>query len=765
MAACALALVAVAAAPLRAQTGSMTGRIVADSTGRPIAGAQVALPDITRSTLTDAEGRFAFGRLAAGEYRVRVQHLGHQPYARVVVVRTGEATTVTIRLVETVRQLAEVRADVRAEEREAFAARPDAGVTAITARAAESVPRVGEADIVRVVQLLPGVEARNDFATGFNVRGGEGDQNLILIDGYPIYNPFHVGGLFSTFMDATVRDATLHAGAVPAAFGGRLSSVLDVRSAEDERSGLHGRTDLSVLAATAQLGGGMRDGRGVWSVAARRTYADQVVDLFSSDLLPYHFRDAHAHGRYAFDNGMRLAVTVYDGVDVWDADFAQARLADEHETRASDGRFELRWGNTVAGATLSGTFREDHGPLPGGSRWEQRVSQSRFSAFLDAGSGARTVESGLTDTRLHGALTAVSPEHALTVGYDVSMLRADNLDGTPAAGTRASTLPQRATVSAAYIDDIWRPSRGWTVQAGLRAEVLSSRPWRALSPRVSVKRLVTPDIAIVAAAGRMFQFSQSLVDEDGPIRLLDAWVVADEKLPPSSVWQWSSGIDTRFDGGRMLRVDGFYKRYDRLAEVNIMQDPLVPGDEFLAMRGTSYGADVLLRQDGTGRFNGWLAYTWSVSMRERDGRRWFPAHDRRHYLNLVGSWRFGRTVVGTRFGYASGLPHTEIAGQLPRRSWDPVRNVWASDGREDVLESLGARRNASRLPYTQRLDLSLSRVFERGRSTITPYLSVVNTYNAENVLFYIYDYGSDMPTRRAISQFPVLPTLGVTVAF
>ncbi len=750
-------------------TGVIVGRALAESDGTPVVGASVTLSGANRSASTDAQGRFVFSGLAPATYRLRVQRVGFRPITRDVELRANDTLRLDLRLLATVQQLGEVRTDARATEREQFAARPDVSRAIITARSAATVPKIAEGDIVRVVQLQPGVEARNDFSTGLNVRGGESDQNLVLIDGYPVYNPFHLGGLFSTFIDASVRDATLLTGAMPAQFGGRLSSVLDVRSAEEERSGVHGRVDLSVLAATGQVGSSANDGRTAWSAATRRTFADQAVNLFSDDLLPYHFRDLHAHARHDFTNGTRLSVTAYNGADVWDADLSRASVEDETQTRAGDGRFLLEWGNTVVGATLSGQLSRDRSALlftlPAGSRWEQRLSRSSFSALLNAGEGSRTLRSTLADVRALGIFTAVSMRHALSVGYELSSLRSDFSDGTPAAGGATSRLQQSAQIGALFIDDIWRPTDRWTVQAGLRAERASNHEWAAVSPRLSVKRMLTPDLAITAATGRAYQFTHSLVNEEGPLRLLDTWIISDDMLPVAGVWQHSVGIEARAAGGRSMRIEGFSKRYDNVAEANPSQDPLIVGDEFRTLDGSSYGADLLLRQDGAGAFTGWLAYTYAVNTRERDGVRWFPAQDRRHYVNIVASWRLGRTLIGSRFGFASGLPYTEIVGQLPRRVFDPVRNSWGTGGASTPLEYLGGSRNAARLPATQRLDVSVSRAFERGRRTITPYVSLVNAYNARNIWFYLYDYETDSPTRRAVSQFPILPSLGVSVAF
>jgi hypothetical protein len=182
------------------------------------------------------------------------------------------------------------------------------------------------------------------------VRGGEADQNLILIDGYPIYNPFHLGGLFSTFMDATVRDATLMTGGFPARYGGRLSSVLDVRSSIEERPGIHGSGEISLLGATAALAGPLTSGS--WLLAARRTYADKVVDAFSDEVLPYHFKDVHGHLTTQLPGNFRFSITGYGGNDELNTDLTEVQ-DDSAQASPGEGSFKFAWGNSVLGTTLS----------------------------------------------------------------------------------------------------------------------------------------------------------------------------------------------------------------------------------------------------------------------------------------------------------------------------------------------------------------------------------------------------------------------------
>ena len=175
---------------------------------------------------------------------------------------------------------------------------------------------------MRVVQLLPGVEARNDFSTGFNVRGGESDQNLILLDGYPIYNPFHLGGLFSTFIDPTVGDVTLMTGGFPSRYGGRLSAVLDVHSAEEARAGVHGTAEVSLLSSTGALGGAFDHGKAHVDDRRPAHVRRRVRRSDQQQPLPYHFRDEQAHFTYAFTPTTKLTFTAYNGRDVLDANIA-----------------------------------------------------------------------------------------------------------------------------------------------------------------------------------------------------------------------------------------------------------------------------------------------------------------------------------------------------------------------------------------------------------------------------------------------------------
>jgi hypothetical protein len=764
-----LAVLAVAARAAAAQQGVITGRVIDASTAEPRGGTTVSIIGTVRGTLADSSGRYLIAGVPAGTVTLRVRLLGYKLIEQPVTVTAGDTTRADFALEPEATVLGAVRTEARPIERDVFEARPSVGTVQITARAAEGVPKFGEPDIIRIVQLLPGVEARNDFSTGLNVRGGESDQNLILIDGFPIYNPFHLGGLFSTFIDPTVGNVSLMTGGFPAKYGGRLSSVLDVQSAEEPRSGVHGTEELSVLASTGQLGGSFDSGKGTWMVAGRRTYADKFIEAISSNTLPYHFRDEQVHGTFAFTPTLKLAVTVYDGRDVLNADIAT--FGDSTTSTAGGGTFGFNWGNTVAGASLTKTLasRTRHGLgawlLGDSTVIEQRASQSTFSTGLDLGDGALTLSNRVAERRLAGNLTARSAAHERSFGYDLATYDVSYFANSVQTNTRLFGLQQHPTSAAVYYDDLWHVSPALLLEMGLRGEALTGRNWSAVSPRVSAKYFLTKDWALTSAVGRFSQWTHSLAREDIPVRLFDFWVMSDANSPVSSAWHYILGTERWLGDTRYIRVETFYKRYNRLLESNPQADPDTPGDEFFPVDGDSYGADLLLRQFERGPFSGWISYTYAVASRVHDGLRYFPGHDRRHDLNLVGSWRLSKYLFGVRFGYASGTPYTDIVGELVRRIYDPGLNAFGTRGGGTQVEFIGGPRNGARLPSTQRLDLDVTRKYRVRGATISPYLSVVNAYNAKNVFLYVFDYTKNPPTREAISQFPLLPSAGVTIQF
>src|SRR5690349_3279227 len=270
-----------------AVTGVLAGSVTNASSGAPIR-AEVTIDRPRHSVRADSAGRFRFRDIPAGRIRVRAISFGYEPADTTVTIPGGDTLSLDLRLRFIPQSLAPVRTVAKSPERTRFEEEVTPSVVSISGAEVRRVPAIGETDVLRSAALLPGVVARNDFSAGFNVRGGEADQNLVLLDGIPIYNPFHLGGLFGTFIDKAVSGVDVITGAFPTRYGGRLSSVLDVKSLEETRRGAHGAVEISLLSSSLFTGGAVGDGRLSWNFAARRTYADKVIQwLRGKNDFPY----------------------------------------------------------------------------------------------------------------------------------------------------------------------------------------------------------------------------------------------------------------------------------------------------------------------------------------------------------------------------------------------------------------------------------------------------------------------------------------------
>ncbi len=752
------------------QSAAVMGQVIAVDE-RPLTAAQVLLlttdpePEVVAQTSTDEAGRFRLLGLSPGPYRLRVQVIGYLPTERDVRLADGATLQLRIEL-----QVAAVEVDpitVRAtRERARFEEDAGATVVELSGRDLRRLPGLAEGDVLRAVEVMPGVISTSDFSAAFNVRGGAADQNLILLDGVPIYNPFHLGGVFSVFNADMVERAELLAGGFPARYGGRVSSVLNVRS--DPGDGTPGLdAGVSLLAARATVSGGLPaataarlgfervDAR----MAARRSYLDVLAaPVFD---FPYHLSDFQGVARGWTRTGV-LTVTGYLGEDVLD-------LRDSPDFPLP---VRLGWGNDALGARWSGRI--------GGSELQVRASTSAFS------SGALFPD--FDDTRAYsrirewraGADASIPRGRAeIGAGFEAARLGYDNRLET--GGTLLRGGADDGWLTAAYLQLGFQASR-WLVELGARADGWNPASAPAaveLGPRLGVKRFMPGgDAAIKLALGRYSQALHSLRDEEVPVGI-DLWITAGARAPVLVSDQVQVGFEL-FGDGWYGAVEGYYRGFDGVVTVNPASDPGDPLDAFLAGHGSSYGADILLRRDPAPgrRVDGWLTVSWLKASRTfPDGllpgapsSTYPPIFDRRVDLDLVLRYPLPAGIEGgLRFNFGTGLPYTRPLGayaafnyQLVDRRLVPQH--WGDDDELRKAVILGAR-NAERYPAYHRLDLSLRREYQRSWGTATPFLDLLNAYDRRNVLFYFYDYAGDPPVRAGISMLPIIPTLGVEMRF
>ncbi|MEO7359853.1 MAG: carboxypeptidase regulatory-like domain-containing protein, partial [Gemmatimonadaceae bacterium] len=757
-------------------TGRVRGVVVDAITRNPVRATLSVTPG-RQSTITDSAGRFVLSDLAPGSVTLVSTAFGHRVERTDIRLQSDELIEVTIVMRPLSQTLTEMRTTATPGNESTQAAAPAGSATvSMSRRELASVPAVGEADVLRAVSLLPGISARNDFWAGFNIRGGESDQTQVRLDGLPVISPFHLGGLFSTFIADAVQNVDARVGALPASYGGRLSGVLDVTSAQETRTGIHGSMDVTAIATSARVGGAFPglfvSTPGSWNAAVRRTYVDKLADVFlGRGKFPYHFQDAQLHIATPARGGGILAMTAYAGSDVLNP------TAQGSGTVFTDSgtAFRFDWGNRLAGATFTQ-------PLGSSAQWVQRVAYSRFAtSYADVDDGARLFNA-ISEIRLSGDLTrrfgGASPTLALGTGYELSRLRtkydeyisaraADETFGTTVA-VDDTIIRQRARTISVFGEVLWTPNAKFSVRGGVRSDKVSHTQSTGVSPRLSAKLRVHPRLSFTGAVGRYAQWTHAVRNEDLPLRIVDIWFVSDPSVPVSTGVERVVGSEYWLNDHNLIRLDLYSKQFTDLVEPTSTVDPRLRPSNLRKFGGRSRGAELLLRHVSSDHWGGWIAYSFGRSIRERNGETYFAAHDRRHDLNVVGNYQWNdRYTFGARLGVASGTPYTGWAGTYGRWSYDPVARRWRAPGFSSDARNEQARteRNGQRYPAYERLDLSIHRAFRIRGAEADASLNIINALATQNVLVYSIDNEQSPPVLRGLSQLPFLPTLGLRVTF
>lgn len=782
-----LCILATGALPLKAAgqepaPGSVQGR-VRDEAGIPVPMVLVLLilpgaESPIRGAESNELGYYRLDLVAPGPYLMEVGRLGFASQTREVEVLPGRRVDedFSLRFAAVAVEGISVEAE-RSRERIRFEEQAGLTVRELAGREIKAIPGLVEADPLRAVDVLPGVVTVSDFSSAFNVRGGSADQNLILLDGIPIFNPTHLGGFFSVFNGDMIERAELRSGGFPARFGGRVSSVLDVRTDPgDGRLQVDG--GVSLLATRVAVGGGLpqKAAEGVgfqdfrWRISGRRSYFDQLLRPVLD--FPYHLTDLQGVLEGWTTGGDRVSFSAYTGRDVLDL------------TRLDPEDFPLRidwdWGNDLLGVRWTR-------PRQDGGWWEIRSGVSRFTSGLAFPDFDDTeVRSAIHQGSVEGDL-ALRPVPSLTVGAGVGFRRLgfDNLVAT--GGTEFFAGAGEGSELSGYLQGEWKPTSNWILEAGARVDRWTPSRGRAVavaSPRLSAKRFLAGSRwAVKGSAGRYTQFLHSVRDEELPVGL-DVWILTGEHVPHVVSDQVQAGFEGYPREGWFLSAEGYVRGFDGVITTNLGDDPNDPSDDYLAGTGTSYGVDFFLRHTGRAT-SGWLSVSLLRATRSfpdfLSGLEppplvsYPPVFDRRVDVDLVLQRDLGRDMeLGVRWNLGTGLPYTRPLGSyhyLSPRVGPGAGLEWDAGGEDSDDPEAGqygvvlGERNGTRYPARHRLDVSLRWELERGWGRMTPYVSILNVYDRRNVLFYFYQYDRDPPVRTGISMFPFLPTLGLEVSF
>lgn len=722
------ALLLAAAAPADTAWGAIRGSVLSEPGGNPLPSAVVEATT-GGQTLTDSAGAYLLPRVAAGRQTVRVHSLDHEPFEVEVFVPARGEVVVEVSLRHRPLALDTV---VAANAGGAAGAPSDPaprGEAALTDLTAFEGPGTG-LDPVGTSGNGTGSGGGGSGEDVLMVRGSAADLKLVLLDGAPVYAPFHMAGLIESFEPGLLSGARLYLGGAPARYDGGVSYVLDLatRGANGER--WSGGASADMVAVRGEADGPLWKGAGL--LLASRAVHGASLGRLEGEPFPYAYADGLARLDVSLGRGARLAVTGFanrEGVRI--------------DTSPWRDNF-LRWSNGAGSARL-------RGPLLG-AQGELTVAFSGFDAWLPNAGKELVVQSHQRRARV--AVDFTRDLGALRLGYgyawDRQWARHTVLDRSAAEERLAFARDTFGTVGGWYVDGLWRAAPGWLVRGGLRGDMYAAGPFISFSPRLALTWWVTPRATLTLAGGRYHQLVLSRSKE--PFDYGDPDLANQLGIPTvltvASGTHLALALDQQLTQGVRLGLEGYYKRFQGVP------DPETVGNH-------ASGVDVWVRR-GEGAVSGWMGYSlawyWSSLEAEPDSGPTRPPFTGRQTLSagLAAQARHGRAEV--RLAYGSGLPYSSLGTAPPPGSGDlPEAPLPATPG--EVAAPL------SRPPQDfLRIDVQLSRTFTprlRGHETaLTPYVRVMNALDRRDNLYYRYSRTGDLDTAPA-ATLPILPVFGL----
>ena len=799
---------AMAQSPNRSHT--ISGYVTDGKSQETLLGASVYDAATMKGAVTNNFGYYTL-KLPDGLVDFRVSFVGYDPYQARFDLKND--TVINVFLAQS-NQLNEVTVTARAIESNVKSTQMS--TIEMPVLQLKKVPALfGETDVIKALQLLPGVQSGTEGSAGMYVRGGGPDENLILLDGVPLYNVNHAAGFFSAFNADAIKNVTLYKGNFPARFGGRLSSVVDVRMKDGDMYEYHGNASIGLIASKINVEGPIIKGKTSFNFSFRRTY----YDLFTAPLANiiakmetqtgknsawagYYFYDLNLKVNHKFSDKDRLFFSLYSGDDKV---YARIKYKDEYYNDYNGDVNSLeklnlnwKWGNRIAALrwnhviqpslfmNVTGTYTQYRHSMEAGFSSETIGSQSSYLESMDMGA-----HSGIYDVSAKADFDYKPFEnHDVKFGANLTyhtysptvaaihLKQSENQQTGFSFDSVSNDAKIRALETDLYVEDNWEINNFFKLNAGLHYSTFSvdHKTYHSLQPRLSARALLTENFSLKAGYAYMSQYIHLL--SNNAISLpTDLWVPVTGRIIPMNAHQVALGAFYDWKGFE-FSVEGYYKKMANVMEYKDgssffsldqtdWQDKVVMGD------GWSYGIE-LFAQKQVGKFTGWVGYTWAHADRlfNRPGQELnfgevFPAkYDRRHDLNIVLMYEFNdRIDVGATWIYSSGNCAT-----LPLQSYHGLEIYGQGYFYYDppTVQHVESRNNYRFNSY-QRLDLVAN--FHKQKKHCERIFSI-NVYNTlcHNNPFIVYpreqkvtDHSGQTVARyktlRQICIFPIIPTV------
>lgn len=698
--------------------------------------------------------------LPAGNTELSFSYLGYEQ--QTCRFRLEKDTLLNIRLM-TNNQLEEVI--VLSEKREAGIHSTGMGAIDIPMKQIRNTPAIlGEADLLKTIQLMPGVQAGVEGFSGLYVRGGGPDQNLILLDGIPIYNADHLLGVFSIFTPEAMKKVTLFKGSFPARYGGRLSSIVDIRTNDGDMQNYHGTVSIGLLTSKLHLEGPIIKDKTSFCLTGRRTYLDLIARPFLPDdkKYNYYFYDINAKVNHKFSDRSRLFLSFYKGKDHYD--YKQDKEYDDYNggprMHFYNSEINFNWGNTIAAGRWNYVFNNklfsnttvayNHYQMSMADSYKREVTGTNENEETKTDHNESYVynsdyRSGIHDISFQTDFDYTpTPDHHIKFGGaylyhtfrpEVTTSRVKEAEnGSTAQDTvynDSSNSNLHGYECSLYAEDNFNIGNKLSFNAGVHLSLFytQGKGYLSAQPRLSTRYRFSNDFAIKGSFTQMEQYVHLL--SSSPISLpTDLWVPVTKHIRPMRSFQYAIGGYYTGVKDWEFSLEGYYKDMHNVLEY---QD----GASFFGTsggwqekvemgRGRSFGLEILA-QKTVGKTTGWLAYTIAKSDRRfkdgsiNNGERFPYKYDRRHNINICLNHRFNERIdMGATWIFNTGGTAT-IADQRT--------GVLSSIGNPIMIDYI-AHRNNFRLPVSHRLNLSVNFHKKLRRGTQTWSISVYNAYNA-----------------------------------
>ena len=768
-----LSLLFIATASISyAQKVTIGGVIKSKKNGETVIGATVKA-DSTAGTLSNEYGFYSI-TVPAGKYILEFSAVGSQRMTMPVTITKD--TTINVKMEDAANSLDEVTITANTGGRSLQSAQTS--VEKLSMKEIEHIPVIfGEKDVMKAIQLLPGIKSAGDGQAGMYVRGGAADQNLILLDEAPVYNASHLLGFFSTFNSDALKDITVYKGGMPAQYGGRLSSVLDIKMNDGNNQNFGVSGGVGLISAKVNIEGPIQEDKSSFLISARRTYADvflKLSDKYKDNSL--YFYDLNAKVNYILGEKDRLYLSGYFGKDKLGADFG-------------DGQgFGINWGNAT------GTLRWNH-------IFNNKIfsntslifSNYNYNISIKSDAYDFDIKSRIQDVNLKEEMQwYLNNTNTIKFGFNTILhnIRPGEVQSNNIESLSSSALENRhAWENVIYASNTWKASNKLTVDYGLRLTSFSIlgegdyynldnggnvtdtmhynsgqfvKTYVTLEPRLSTSYMLNKVSSIKASYARNSQ-NLHLISNSTSASPTDKWIASTNIIKPEISDQVALGYYRNLKNDHYeLTVETYYKtmqhQIDYRDGANVYQNSNAIESQLLFGKGRAYGVEFLFKKK-YGRLTGWVSYTLSKTERQIDGinnGQWYNARqDRTHDIAIVASYELSRKwTLSANWVYYTGDAITFPAGK------------YQVDGQTVYYYT---DRNAYRMPAYHRLDLGATcKLAQRKNWSSELAFSLYNAYGRENAYTIVFRDNKEDPNKTEavkIALFKFIPSISYNFKF